>query len=235
MIKLLQWNIWFKENIDNIISELKNINPDIVCIQELSITADDKSNVDKLKSIYPYMYYEIADTFLDGRSQCNAILSKYSILNTKKHYVQKPSDDKNDYSKEGRIYLEVQLNIEGKILNVGTTHLSYTHKFEETDLKDKEINELIKCINKTDSYIFSGDLNTTKTSKYISKIEQYLVNNDTSNTWTTKPFSYQGFDEEKLNWKLDYVFSSHDIKVVKMNVLETKYSDHLPILCEFEI
>lgn len=235
MIKLLQWNIWFKENIDNIISELKNINPDIVCIQELSITADDKSNVDKLKSIYSYMYYEVADTFLDGRSQCNAILSKYPILNAKKHYVQKPSDDKNDYSKEGRIYLEVQLNIEEKILNVGTTHLSYTHKFEETDLKDKEINELIKCINKTKNYIFSGDLNTTKTSKYISKIEQYLVNNDTSNTWTTKPFSYQGFDEKKLNWKLDYVFSTHDIKVVKTKVLETKYSDHLPILCEFEI
>ncbi len=235
MIKLLQWNIWFKENIDNIILELKNINPDIVCIQELSITADDKSNADKLKSIYPYMYYEIADTFLDGRSQCNAILSKYPILNAKKYYVQKPSDDKNDYSREGRIYLEVQLNIEGKILNVGTTHLSYTHKFEETDLKDKEINELIKCINKNKNYIFSGDLNTTRTSKYISQIEQYLVNNDTSNTWTTKPFSYQGFDEKKLNWKLDYIFSTPDIKVVKTNVLKTKYSDHLPVLCEFEI
>ena len=142
MLKLLQWNIWFKENIDNIIIELKKFDADIICIQELSITANDDSNVKKLKALYPYMYYEIADTFLDGRSQCNAILSKYPIIKTKKKYVQEPSDNKNDYSKEGRIYIEVELDINGRVINIGTTHLSYTHKFEETSLKDEEINKL---------------------------------------------------------------------------------------------
>lgn len=234
MIKLLQWNIWFKENIDNIIIELKRINADIVCIQELSITKDDNSNVDKLKKLYPYMYYEIADTFLDGRSQCNAILSKYPINKTSKYYVQNLSDNKNDYSKEGRIYLETQLNVNGKNITIGTTHLSYTHKFEETSLKDEEVNRLISCINKKEKYIFAGDLNTTKTSKYIKQIEQYLINNDTSNTWTTKPFSYQGFEEDKLNWKLDYIFSTSDIDVKETKVLETEYSDHLPVLCSFD-
>ena len=180
------------------------------------------------------MYYEIADTFLDGRSQCNAILSKYPIIKTKKKYVQEPSDNKNDYSKEGRIYIEVELDINGRVINIGTTHLSYTHKFEETSLKDEEINKLITCINKKEKYIFAGDLNTTKTSKYIKQIEQHLINNDTSNTWTTKPFSYQGFDEDKLNWKLDYIFSTSDINVKETKVLETQYSDHLPVLCTFE-
>ena len=234
MLKLLQWNIWFKENIDNIIMELKKIDADIICIQELSITANDDSNVKKLKALYPYMYYEIADTFLDGRSQCNAILSKYPIIKTKKKYVQEPSNNKNDYSKEGRIYIEVELDINGRVINIGTTHLSYTHKFEETSLKDEEINKLITCINKKEKYIFVGDLNTTKTSKYIKQIEQHLINNDTSNTWTTKPFSYQGFDEDKLNWKLDYIFSTSDINVKETKVLETQYSDHLPVLCTFE-
>lgn len=234
MVKLLQWNIWFKENIDNIIMELKKFDVDIVCIQELSITATDNSNVNKLKTLYPYMYYEIADTFLDGRSQCNAILSKYPIIKTNKRYVQDPSDNKNDYSKEGRIYIEVELDINGRVINIGTTHLSYTHKFEETSLKDEEINKLITCINKKEKYIFAGDLNTTKTSKYVKQIEQHLINNDTSNTWTTKPFSYQGFDEDKLNWKLDYIFSTSDINVKETKVLETQYSDHLPVLCTFE-
>lgn len=234
MVKLLQWNIWFKENIDNIIMELKKFDVDIVCIQELSITATDNSNVNKLKTLYPYMYYEIADTFLDGRSQCNAILSKYPIIKTNKRYVQDPSDNKNDYSKEGRIYIEVELDINGRVINIGTTHLSYTHKFEETSLKDEEINKLITCINKKEKYIFAGDLNTTKTSKYVKQIEQHLINNDTSNTWTTKPFSYQGFDEDKLNLKLDYIFSTSDINVKETKVLETQYSDHLPVLCTFE-
>ena len=234
MLKLLQWNIWFKENIDNIIMELKKFDADIVCLQELNINANDDINVNKLKALYPYMYYEIADTFLDGRSQCNAILSKYLIRKTNKKYVQEPSDNKNDYSKEGRIYIEIELDINGKSINIGTTHLSYTHKFEETSLKDEEVNRLITCINKKEKYIFAGDLNTTKTSKYIKQIEQHLINNDTSNTWTTKPFSYQGFDEDKLNWKLDYIFSTSDINVKETKVLETQYSDHLPVLCTFE-
>lgn len=234
MSKLLQWNIWFRENIDNIIIELKKFNADIVCIQELSITSNDESNVNKLKGLYPYMYYEIADTFLDGRSQCNAILSKYPIRKTNKKYVQKPSDNKNDYSKEGRIYIEVELDIDGRVINIGTTHLSYTHRFEETVLKNEEIDKLITCINKKEKYIFAGDLNTTRTSKYIKQIEQYLIHHDTSNTWTTKPFSYQEFEEDKLNWKLDYIFSTSDIEVKETKVLETQYSDHLPLLCTFE-
>lgn len=36
MIRLLQWNIWNNEDIDNIIKELKRISPDIACIQELA-------------------------------------------------------------------------------------------------------------------------------------------------------------------------------------------------------
>ncbi|MBR2709008.1 endonuclease/exonuclease/phosphatase family protein [Candidatus Saccharibacteria bacterium] len=234
VIKLLQWNIWFKENIDNILTELRRFDTDIVCLQELSITTADDSNAKKLKELYPFVYYEIADTFQDGRSQCNAILSKYPFLKTGKHFVQEPSDDKNDYSKEGRVYLEAQLDIDGKEITIGTTHLSYTHKFEETPLKDEEINKLVSYINKKERFIFTGDLNTTKTSKYIKQIEQLLISNDTTNTWTTKPFSYQGFNEDKLNWKLDYVFSTPDIQIEETKTLETRFSDHLPILCVFD-
>lgn len=50
-ISLLQWNIWFKENINKIITQLKRINADIVTIQELCITENDKSNFGKLKDI----------------------------------------------------------------------------------------------------------------------------------------------------------------------------------------
>ncbi|MDE5540130.1 MAG: endonuclease/exonuclease/phosphatase family protein, partial [Bacilli bacterium] len=232
---LLQWNIWFKENIDNIINELKRIDADIVCIQELSTSINDNSNIEKLKKIYPYVHYGKADTFLDGRNQYNAILSKYPFLNCHNFFVQEPSLEKSDYSKEGRIYIEVELEINNQELIIGTTHLSYTHKFEETSLKDAEVNKLISYINKTKNYIFAGDLNTTKTSKYIKEIEKYLINHDTQNTWTTKPFSYQGFNENKLNWKLDYIFSTPDIKVINTQVIKTNYSDHLPIILYFEL
>ena len=212
MIKLLQWNIWNNEDIDNIVKELKKIKADIVCIQELAIKDDNDIKIRKLKEVYPHIYYEKADTFLDGYSQCNAILSKYPLYDKNYTYVQKPTDNKNDYSKEGRVYIEAKVKINEKELTMGTTHLSYTDRFIETEEKDKEVTNLINCIKK-DSYILTGDFNTYRTSKYIKYLEEKLINNDTSNTWTTKPFSYNGFKETELNWKLDYIFTSKDIKV----------------------
>lgn len=233
-MKILQWNIWYKENINNIAKELIRIDADVVCIQELSFVGDDRTSVNVLNQVYPYIYYEIADTFLDGRSQCNAILSKYPVINKNKSYVQEPGMDKNDYSKEGRIYLEASINCNDKAYNIGTTHLSYTHKFEETELKDKEVNRLIDIIKNKTNYVFTGDLNTISTSKYINKISEYYINHDTINTWTTKPFSYNGFEVNELDYKLDYVFTSNDINVKRIEVIDTEYSDHLPILCEIE-
>lgn len=233
-MKLLQWNIWYKEDINNIVRELNQIDADIVCVQELSFFNNDRTKVNLLKEVYPYFYYEIADTFPDGMSQCNAILSKYQFEKKDKYYVQEPGLDKNDYSKEGRIYIEVSVKIKDKTYNIGTTHLSYTHEFKETELKDREINKLISIIKNKSNYIFTGDLNTNKTSKYIKMISKYYKNHDTENTWTTKPFSYNGFEATKLDYKLDYVFTSDEIDVKNIKVIETKYSDHLPILCEID-
>ncbi len=44
-MKVLQWNIWYKEDINNIASELKRIDADVVCIQELSFIDKDRKIV----------------------------------------------------------------------------------------------------------------------------------------------------------------------------------------------
>jgi endonuclease/exonuclease/phosphatase family metal-dependent hydrolase len=236
IIKLLQWNILYKENIDNIIIELIRINPDIVCVQELWFEKGSNAVIEKLKNLYPYIDYAVAHTIEGVGSQCNAILSKYPLINSLHKYVQEPSEEKGNYSKEGRIYVEDRVKINDTYLDVGTVHLSYVHRFENNDAKDKEVNNLLELLKKhSDKYVFTGDLNFNRDSYYVDKIKEELKYYETGNTWATKPFSYNGFEETELNWKLDHVFSTNDINVEKIEVINTEYSDHLPILVEINL
>ena len=54
----------------------------------------------------------------------------------------------------------------------------------------------------------------------------------TQATWTTKPFDYGGFAETELRWRLDYAFATPDLEITSAKIVETEYSDHLPILVE---
>lgn len=243
-IKILQWNIWVKENHNNIVKELRRINADIVCTQELIQNSKTKLDVTKYiaKRLNYYYFFQAAETW-DNRdeknTQGNAIFSKYSIIGKYYKYVQKPIHNPSDAMHEGRVYVEATVKINNKRITLGTTHLSYSHRFEIDNRRKKEANILFDIIRtKNKNYIFTGDLNTAQDSYIVNKLGKILQPagpNYYKKTWTTKPFEYLGFKEDKLRWRLDYVFASHDIKVVNSKIIKTKCSDHLPILAEIEI
>src|SRR5207244_425566 len=111
--------------------------------------------------------------------------------------------------------------------------------FQITEQKKKEVDNLIEGIkNKKQNYIMMGDLNSLPDSYTISELEKYFVHcgpDYKQNTWTTKPFNYQGFKEDKLRWRVDYVFATKDVKVISSEIIQTNYSDHLPILTTISI
>ena len=246
-IKLLQWNIWYKENIANIVSEIKKMDPDVICLQEVTVNHPTYNKIDCVKFLQKELgmkgYYKYSEKIKggEGASFGNMILSKYPIKKKKFAYVQKRKGKLGaDYADENRIYLEINLSVGKKTLQVGTTHLSYTHKFLETEKKRKEAGELLKIVGKKKkNFIFSGDLNSLPdSSSLVQRLEGKLKNAEedlSKKTWTTKPFDYNGFKVDKLKYKLDYCYVTKDLNVLSAKVAKTKYSDHLPILCEFDV
>lgn len=241
-IKVLQWNIWYKEKIENVVKLIKELDADIVCLQELGIDCKFNSSVPNTAEyikdaigynsfFYKAQQWEENDT-LDAIG--NGIFSRFPFSNTSFTYVQEPLVDSNDYSHEGRVYLEVEVHIDNMKLVIGTTHLSYTDKFIITEDKKQEVDKLVAVIKeKKSNYIFTGDLNSIPDSYVISEISKYLINagpDFRQNTWTTKSFDYKGFKEDKLNWRLDYIFTAKDVQVISSEIVKTDYSDHLPIL-----
>jgi endonuclease/exonuclease/phosphatase family metal-dependent hydrolase len=234
-IKIPQWNTWYKEDIKNKISLLKQINADIYCLQELNETKNEFNQIKTELNLNGYLGL----TETDHGGQGNAIFTKYPIINSQSIFIKQPKEQRETFSDEARIYIEVDIEINNQKLKIGTTHMSYTDRFKET--KDKVIEEekLLKIIKKyNNSYIFSGDLNVIEDSKLIKNLETNFNNTGpeyTEKTWTTKDFEYNGFKATDLDYRLDYVFTTKDIKVINSKIINTKYSDHLPILITIDI
>ncbi len=244
-LSILQWNIWYKEKVENIAEFLEHYKADIVCLQELTIESSNQTVADTPKYIadklgYGYHHQEIPIKSPDGKkiTIANGIFSRFPITTRRSSWINKPVSS-GGYEDEYRAYVEVGLKAEGKFLEVGTSHMSYTDRFIDTLRKKKEASLLAKILKtKKTSYIFTGDLNSQPDSFTVRELNKHLKHAGPAfgqNTWTTKPFSYRGFEASKLNWRLDYIFTSKDIGIVSSEIIETNYSDHLPILARLKV
>lgn len=245
---ILQWNVWYKEDIRNIAKFLLEHPADIICLQELTVRDDDGANKDAAKTShapnyiakqlgYHHFYKEI-DLGEGKINIANGIFSRYPIVETKREWINTASGT-GHYDDEFRAYIEVTVDVGGKKLTVATTHMSYTNAFVSTLSKEKEADALAAILRtKKQNFVFTGDLNAAPGAPTIYKVAQILKNvgpDYNEKTWTTKPFSYDGFEETELRWRLDYIFATPDVKPVYAKVLKTDYSDHLPVMAKIEL
>lgn len=247
-MKFLQWNVWYKEDVRSILRTLKETDADILCLQELTVDHPHyNQNLDIPQIIakelrFDYYFKPAAENISDGKvhKYGNGIFSRFPMTNTMSVFIQNPPEPdakEIDYSKEGRIYLEADIKTPTGKLTVGTTHMSYTDRFLPTPAKEKEANNLLELLkDKQEKFLFSGDLNALPDSYTVNELSKLLKNCGPSldeKTWTTKPFVYQGFEADALDWRIDYCFATSDVHVKSAQVVQTAFSDHLPILIEF--
>ena len=239
-LKVLQWNILYTDStnrIDEIIKELKKFNADVYCLQEVS-EYFNSDTIEKLLKAFPYGAYAYADEKRnENRVQGNAILSKYPIKEKKEVLIAPRYDYDNNIKREGRIYLECILNVNGKEIKIATLHHSLKKPNRPRDEEEKLTKELLK--QNTKDFIFTADLNTTPEEDYFKELKNILTHcgpNENEKTCTTKPRIFaDGTKEEYLSLRIDYVFSTPDMKVNTAKILNTEMSDHLPIEVEFEL
>lgn len=67
-LKILQWNVLYKEDPNKIANEIKKIGADIVCGQELIQHLSKKPQIDTAKEIANKISYQ----YIYGRSQLNS-------------------------------------------------------------------------------------------------------------------------------------------------------------------
>ncbi len=245
-MKLLQWNIWYQEKIENIAKLIQELDPDILCLQELTADSHYNSGIHTAEYLRDLlgmrMFYKDAQLWKNKTSDKiemgNGIFSKFPIASGEYTVVHPATDSPESSPYQGRIYLEANLKINGMYLTVGTTHLNGTPAFVEMPVKEQEAGALAKQLKKnTSRFIFTGDFNAlpdSSTVKSVSEILHHVGPDFAEPTWTTKPYQSPNFQTDELKYRLDYVFTTPDIYVSSSEIIKTSYSDHLPILIQFD-
>jgi endonuclease/exonuclease/phosphatase family metal-dependent hydrolase len=246
-MKLLQWNVWYQEDIDNILSTIRAVKPDILCLQELTTNfapQKQRHTAEYLaEKLGMHCFFKAARETIDANGTHgfgNAIISRFPIISAKSRFIRRRNarEKAADDLAEPRVYLEATLNVSGERLTVGTTHMSYTAAFRQTAAKRAEADKLLSILQtKRRRFMIGGDFNALPRSYTIRTIGKHLRNAGPpykESTWTTKPFSYGGFAANTRDWRIDYCFATPDIRVTSARIVETPYSDHLPLLVEFD-
>lgn len=235
-VSILDWNVWMDENPHNITIFLKQQDADIICCQELFKTTRYNSP-EIIGRGLGYEFHVSLNQEFERDSEpalvgCG-IFSHFPIT-AQRTMALDVTDEENP-----RNYVEVDVRINKMSLTVGTAHLYFSPGFAATERKIEQARALLSVVKPDEEkFILAGDLNSTPDSKVINMISANLVNigpDLREPTWTTKPFSYAGFTENKLRWRIDYIFGTKDITKLSSKVVKTNLSDHLPILTEIEI
>jgi endonuclease/exonuclease/phosphatase family metal-dependent hydrolase len=229
------WKVFFPpKNLDEkIIAALKYVNPDILALVEVDTGSfrakkdevvvfeeglNMKSFVEKVK--YPvqgwlrlFHYVPILNR------QSNAIMAKYDMSNTKTHLLSKGTK---------RVVIETTVHCPQKVTLL-LAHLALGKKTRAIQIE--ELTTLVNSISTP--VILMGDFNTFQGEEEIQELLQ--------KTHLTDKVSLQkhSLGLTQPTWhpkrRLDYVLVSDTIDVMTYEVLNYPFSDHMPLLVEFNL
>lgn len=221
-LKILSWNIWIDGDFDEASYFLKETNADIIGLQEVKSDDPKRNVIGYLQNLgYEYVFAPVKHMW--GKKNYNdgpAVFSKYPIKNNRIYILSK---------EDHRAAVKADIQIEDKILHVFSTHLLHTHQ-QPSLIQLEQADNLVK-ITSQEKTILMGDLNALPDSDTVKKISLTLVNTDPNllPTWSNYLEGCLTCSPKGVIYKLDYIFTSKDLKKKNYKVEGSKASDHLPI------
>jgi endonuclease/exonuclease/phosphatase family metal-dependent hydrolase len=207
-----------KLDIDEIAEVIEAQNPDIVALQEVSRGWVINGGLDMLAWLsyrlqMPYVFAPTTDAFSG-----NAILSRYPITAFSRENLPPPDSLK----KQG--FMVALINISDyEQMKVITTQLDPAEK--NSDLRQLQVQTIINFWGGLDTTVILGDLNAARVNPEIAKLMRASLE-DASSVWG-QPSTFPSYFPQA---RIDYIFTSLDLKVTDGGTPSSTASDHLPVV-----
>ncbi|MCD4781324.1 MAG: endonuclease/exonuclease/phosphatase family protein [Candidatus Omnitrophica bacterium] len=144
--------------------------------------------------------------------QGNAILTNRTIHNKKIHYFRK-----------GIKRMMIELEIEQVVIFLVHLSIKYKHRHHQLDELRKQLQSISKPI------IVAGDFNVLRGDH---EMEDFL---DKTKLINANHSGLPSFPSRRPFREIDFILHSPDIKVSHFSMPEVAFSDHRPLICDFEI
>lgn len=191
---------------------------DIVGLQEVDRNTA-RNDYDMLTSFgatsYPHTYYSKAMDHAGGDYGVG-IASKYPMHSESTTFVETNASD------EPRVFQRVLIEKDGKEIAVYNTHLS----FESTEVRKKQFAQIKAALDSdnTEYKVVLGDFNSDQdNAEYYYFLDNYNIANGKAGVWHD---TYNISDSTMKTYAVDNIITSKNIHVSKVEMVETKLSDH---------
>lgn len=250
-LKFIQININKGKYLDALVDFLKQEDPDIVAMQE--VTRGDVSYCsDKTVNIFEYVKTKTGldgcfgsnQRFADSEKSLfgNAVLSKLPITGSKVLSLKEfrpvtlfEFEDSSIFPYLARLAIDVIIDVDGRTVHAISWHGTWTAPpadTTETLRQAKIVADYLKSLN--NPFILGGDLNNIPESKTVGLINS-VANNLMSGSGilqTTHPTIHKISPNGFL---VDYIFTSTHFRLESLSIPDVLVSDHLPVVAEIEL
>jgi len=210
-------------NLKKIVDCIASVNPDIIGLIEVDSGSFRSEKNKKAESIawelqHDHVYQSkysassVAQKLPLLNRQGNAILTNQEIISQRFHYFQ-------DGVK--RLVIELEL----AEFSIFLVHLSIKFRHRQYQLQD--LHSMIKSVQKP--VIVAGDFNVLRGDR---ELQLFLAATGLRNANSNGQPSYPSRAPRR---QLDYIFHSPQIKINDFQIPQVKFSDHTPLVCEFEV
>ena len=207
----------------NILDFIGSVNPDVIGLIEVdggSFRSQKNNQAETIAwelqhdHIYQSKYpaTSVAHKLPLLRKQGNAILTNQEIVSQRFHYFR-----------EGVKRLVIELELAD--FSVFLVHLSIKFRHRQYQLQD--LHNMVKDVNKP--VIVAGDFNVFRGTR---ELQLFLA---ASGLKSANSHGQPSHPSRAPHRQLDYIFHSPEIQITDFEIPPVKFSDHTPLVCEFDI